>query len=117
LFGKYLETRAKSKTTVAISKLLNLQAKKARVLRDSEEVMVPVEDVVVGDRIIVKPGQKIPVDGVVVKGRTAVDESMLTGQSIPVETDVASDVVAATMTQNDTIEMEATKVVTATALA
>src|SRR5699024_3292013 len=75
LFGKYLETRAKSKTTVAISKLLNLQAKKARVLRDSEEVMVPVEDVVVGDRIIVKPGEKIPVDGVVVKGRTAVDES------------------------------------------
>lgn len=117
LFGKYLETRAKSKTTVAISKLLNLQAKKARVLRDSEEVMVPVEDVVVGDRIIVKPGEKIPVDGVVVKGRTAVDESMLTGESIPVEKDVDSNVVGATMNQNGTIEMEATKVGKETALA
>src|SRR5699024_1687963 len=117
LFGKYLETRAKSKTTVAIYKLLNLQAKKARVLRDSEEVMVPGEDVVVGDRIIVKPGEKIPVDGVVVKGRTAVDESMLTGESIPVEKDVDSNVVGATMNQNGTIEMEATKVGKETALA
>src|SRR5699024_3102248 len=117
LFGKYLETRAKSKTTVAISKLLNLQAKKARVLRDSEEVMMPVEDVVVGDRIIVKPGEKIPVDGVVVKGRTAVDESMLTCESIPVEKDVVSNVVGATMNQNCTIEMEARKVGKETALA
>jgi len=117
LFGKYLETTAKSKTTVAISELLNMQAKQARIIRDGEEMMVPVEQVVVGDRIIVKPGEKIPVDGVVVKGRTAVDESMLTGESIPVEKEVQSKVVGSTMNQNGTIEMETTKVGKDTALA
>src|SRR5699024_10753958 len=65
LFGKYLETNAKSKTTLAISKLLNLQAKEARVIRDGKEVMIPIEEVVVEDRLIVKPGEKIPVDGIV----------------------------------------------------
>src|SRR5699024_4812687 len=117
LFGKYLETRDKSKTSVAISKVLNLKVIIERDFRDCSEVMVEVEDVVVGYRIIVKPGEKIPVDGVVVKGRTAVDESMLTGESIPVEKDVDSNVVGATMNQNGTIEMEATKVGKETALA
>lgn len=117
LFGKYLETTAKSKTTVAISELLNMQAKQARVIRDGEEMMIPVEHVAVGDQVIVKPGEKIPVDGVVLKGRTSVDESMLTGESIPVEKDVQSSVVGSTMNQNGTIEMEATKVGKDTALA
>src|SRR5699024_5341015 len=84
----YLETSAKSRTTMALSKLLNLQAKQARVIRNGEEVMIPVEDVAVGDVMMVKPGEKIPVDGIVVKGRTSVDESMLTGESIPIEKDI-----------------------------
>lgn len=117
LFGKYLETKAKSKTTMAISKLLNLQAKQARVIRNNEETMIPVEEVVLGDRLIVKPGEKIPVDGVVIKGRTAVDESMLTGESLPVEKDLKDTVIGATMNKNGTIEMEATKVGKDTALA
>ncbi|MFU0790299.1 MAG: heavy metal translocating P-type ATPase [Virgibacillus proomii] len=117
LFGKYLETKAKSKTTMAISKLLNLQAKQARVIRDGAEVMIPVEDVVRGDRLIVKPGEKIPVDGVIVKGRTSVDESMLTGESLPVEKATEDTVIGATMNKNGTIEMEATNVGKDTALA
>lgn len=117
LLGKYLEVRAKSQTTQAISRLLNLQAKHARVVRDGEEMMIPVEDVVVGDHLIVKPGEKIPVDGVVVKGSTAVDESMLTGESIPVEKTVGSEVIGATLNKNGTIEMRASKVGKDTALA
>src|SRR5699024_9409679 len=76
LFGKYLESNAKGRTTEAISKLLQLQAKEARVLRNGEEVMIPLEEVVVTDRLIIKPGEKIPVDGVVVRGTTLIDESM-----------------------------------------
>ena len=117
LLGKYLEVRAKSQTTQAISRLLNLQAKHARVVRDGEEMLIPVEDVVVGDHLIVKPGEKIPVDGVVVKGSTAVDESMLTGESIPVEKTVGSEVIGATLNKNGTIEMRASKVGKDTALA
>jgi P-type Cu+ transporter len=117
LFGKYLETSAKSRTTVAISKLLNLQAKQARVLRDGEEVMIPIEEVAVGDRLVVKPGEKIPVDGIVVKGRTSIDESMITGESIPIEKDVHASVIGSTINKNGTIEMEATKVGKDTALA
>ncbi|HLR71924.1 MAG TPA: heavy metal translocating P-type ATPase [Pseudogracilibacillus sp.] len=117
LFGKYLETRAKSRTTHALSKLLNLQAKQARVIRNDEEVMIPIEEVAVEDKLIVKPGEKIPVDGVIVKGRTSIDESMLTGESIPIEKDVGGSVVGSTMNKNGTIEMEATKVGKDTALA
>ena len=117
LFGKYLETSAKSKTTHAISKLLNLQAKQARVLKNGEEVMVAIEAVQVGDRLMVKPGEKVPVDGVVVKGRTAVDESMITGESIPVEKDVDATLIGATLNKNGTVEMVATKVGKDTALA
>ncbi|RDW19418.1 heavy metal translocating P-type ATPase [Oceanobacillus chungangensis] len=117
LFGKYLETRAKSQTTVAISKLLNLQAKQARIVKNGEEVMVPIEDVVVGNRLIVKPGEKIPVDGMVVKGRTSIDESMITGESIPIEKDSGASVIGSTINKNGSIEMEATKVGKDTALA
>ncbi|WP_047986557.1 heavy metal translocating P-type ATPase [Ornithinibacillus californiensis] len=117
LFGKYLETSAKSRTTVAISKLLNLQAKQARVLRNGEETMIPIEDVVVSDRLIVKPGEKIPVDGIVVKGRTSVDESMITGESIPIEKDIDANVIGSTINKNGTIVMEAKKVGKDTALA
>src|SRR5699024_10727918 len=97
LFGKYLEASAKGTTTMAISKLLNLQAKQARVIRNGEEMMIPIEDVTVSDRLVVKPGEKIPVDGVVVKGRTAVDESMITGESIPIEKDQDANVIGSTM--------------------
>lgn len=117
LFGKYLETNAKSRTTAALSELLNLQAKQARVIRSGDEVMIPVEDVVVGDIMLVKPGEKMPVDGVVTKGRTSVDESMLTGESIPIEKDIGADVVGSTINKNGTVEMEATKVGKDTALA
>jgi len=117
LFGKYLYTNAKSRTTQAISKLLSLQAREARVLRNGKEEMIPVEEVVVGDHLIVKPGEKIPVDGLIVKGRTSVDESMITGESIPVEKDVQSEVIGSTINENGTIEIEATKVGKDTALA
>lgn len=117
LFGKYLEAQAKSRTTNALSSLLNLQAKEARVLRDGVETTIPVEEVTVGDRLVVKPGEKIPVDGIVVKGRTSVDESMITGESIPIEKGINATVIGATMNKNGTVEMEATKVGKDTALA
>src|SRR5690625_7672814 len=79
--------------------------------------MITIEEVVVEDRLIVKPGEKIPVDGIVVKGRTSVDESMITGESIPIEKDINSSVIGATINKNGTIEMEATKVGKDTALA
>lgn len=116
LFGKYLEHSAKSQTSTAITKLLNMQAKEARVLRDNEEVMIAVEDVQVGDLLIVKPGEKIPVDGVIVKGASALDESMLTGESMPVEKTVDDEVVGATLNTNGTITMKTTKVGKDTAL-
>ena len=117
LFGTYLETRAKSQTTNAISELLNLQAKEARVIRNGNEMMVPVEEVEAGDHLVVKPGEKIPVDGIIVKGRTSVDESMLTGESIPIEKHKDSPVIGSTLNMNGTIEMRATKVGKDTALA
>ena len=117
LFGKYLEARAKSQTTNALSSLLNLQAKEARVLKNGEEIMIPAHEVVVGDRLVVKPGEKIPVDGMVVKGRTSIDESMITGESIPIEKDIDATVIGSTINKNGSIEMEATKVGKDTALA
>ncbi|WP_077307458.1 heavy metal translocating P-type ATPase [Terribacillus halophilus] len=117
LFGKYLEARAKSQTTNALSKLLHLQAKEARVIRDGKETMIPVEEVEAGDHLLVKPSEKIPVDGIVVKGRTSVDESMLTGESIPIEKDTGAGLIGSTINKNGSIEMEATKVGKDTALA
>lgn len=117
LFGKYLETTAKGRTKTAISKLLQLQVKQARVLRNGKEEMIPIEGVQPGDTLIVKPGEKIPVDGIVIKGRTSVDESMITGESIPVEKSVESPVIGSTLNANGTVQMRATKVGEDTALA
>ncbi|WP_436965928.1 heavy metal translocating P-type ATPase [Staphylococcus shinii] len=117
LFGKYLEARAKSQTTNALSELLNLQAKEARVLRNNEEQMVPLSEVVEGDYLIIKPGEKIPVDGKILKGKTSIDESMLTGESIPVEKTQSDHVIGSTMNKNGVITIEATKVGKDTALA
>ncbi|MEB7745549.1 heavy metal translocating P-type ATPase [Staphylococcus equorum] len=117
LFGKYLETRAKTQTTNALSELLNLQAKEARVLRNQEELMIPLNEVVQSDHLIIKPGEKIPVDGKVIKGTTSIDESMLTGESIPIEKVQNDNVIGSTMNKNGSITVEATKVGKDTALA
>nr|WP_138417303.1 heavy metal translocating P-type ATPase [Aquibacillus sediminis] len=117
LVGKLFEAMAKGRTTAAISQLLNLQAKDATVIRDGEEVKVPLEQVVVGDRLVVKPGEKIPVDGTIVSGKSSIDESMITGESIPVEKTTEDAVIGSTINKNGTIQMEATKVGKDTALA
>ena len=114
--GKFLEARAKGKTSEAIKKLMGLHAKQALVVRDGQEINLPVEDVVVGDIVIVKPGEKIPVDGVVVEGTSSVDESMLTGESLPVEKSSGSQVIGATMNRLGMIRFEATRVGKETAL-
>ncbi len=117
LLGKWLEARAKGKTSDAIKKLMGLQPKTARVMRGDQTLDVPIEQVVVGDIVVVRPGEKIPVDGIVTKGLTAVDQSMLTGESIPVEKKEGDLVVGATMNKNGSIEFQATKVGSETALA
>jgi len=116
LFGKYLEARAKSQTTNALGELLSLQAKEARLLKDNQEIMVPLNHVKLGDYLIIKPGEKIPVDGEVFKGETSIDESMLTGESIPVEKSVGSTLIGSTLNKNGSITMKATKVGNDTAL-
>ncbi|EID44359.1 heavy metal translocating P-type ATPase [Parageobacillus thermoglucosidasius] len=117
LVGKYFEARAKGRTTEAISKLLSLQAKEALVVRDGKEVKVPLEQVAVGDTIIVKPGEKIPVDGIVIAGASAVDESMITGESIPVDKKAGDRVIGATINTTGTLTIRAEKVGKDTALA
>jgi Cu+-exporting ATPase len=115
--GKYLEARAKGHTSDAIKKLLNLQAKTARVVRNGEELEVKVEDVAAGDILLAKPGEKIAVDGVVIEGSTTIDESMLTGESLPVSKDVGDQVIGGTLNKMGMIRYEATKVGKETALA
>lgn len=111
LFGKYLEARAKSRTTNALSELLNLQAKEARIItEDGTERMVPLSQVDVDDTLLIKPGEKIPVDGQIIKGETAVDESMLTGESMPVDKQVNDNVIGSTMNSNGVITIKATNV-------
>ncbi len=117
LVGKLFESLAKGRTTEAISKLLSLQAKEATVIRDGEEFKIPIEEVKVNDTIIVKPGEKIPVDGKVVSGQSAVDEAMITGESIPVEKTAGDSLIGATINKNGTLTMTATKVGKDTALA
>ncbi|MDZ4168315.1 MAG: heavy metal translocating P-type ATPase [Coriobacteriia bacterium] len=117
LLGKLLEARAKGRTGDAIKKLMGLAAKTARVVRGGEEIDVAIEQVVVGDLIVVRPGEKVPVDGVVVTGTSAVDESMLTGESIPVEKGVGDTVIGATMNKLGSFRFRATKVGSDTALA
>jgi Cu+-exporting ATPase len=115
--GKYLEARAKGRTSEAIKKLMSLRAKTARVERDGKELEVPLEDVLVGDIIHVRPGETIPVDGVVTGGRSSVDESMLTGESLPVEKSAGDSVIGATLNKMGSITFEATRVGKETALA
>jgi Cu+-exporting ATPase len=115
--GKLLEARAKGKTGEAIKTLIGLRAKTARVMRDGAEVDIPAEQVQVGDLLIVRPGEKIPVDGVVVGGQSAVDESMLTGESLPVDKNAGDEVMGATLNKQGLLKIEATKVGQETALA
>ena len=115
--GKFLEARAKGRTSEAIKKLMGLRAKTARVVRSDVETEVPVDEVVVGDVVLVRPGEKVPVDGVVLEGRSAVDESMLTGESLPVEKGPGDPVIGATLNKLGLLKFEATKVGRETALA
>jgi Cu+-exporting ATPase len=116
VLGMALEVKAKGKTSEAIKKLVGLQAKTARVVRDGKEVDIPVEEVVVGDHVVVRPGDKVPVDGVVVKGSSSLDESMITGESIPVEKVEGDEVIGATLNKTGSFTFEATRVGKDTAL-
>jgi len=115
--GKYLEARSKIKTGDAIEKLLELQAKTALVIRDGKEVEIPIENVVHGDKIIVKPGGKIPVDGTVIDGKSNVDESMMTGEPVPVSKIIGDKLVAGTINKNGVLTFKATGVGSETLLA
>jgi len=110
LLGRFLEAKAKGQTSQAIKKLIGLQAKTARVVRDGKEIDVPIQDVVVGDLIRVRPGEKIPVDGIVTEGDSSIDESMVTGESIPVEKTIKDIVIGATLNKSGTFLYKATKV-------
>ena len=114
--GKYLEAISKGKTSQAIKKLMGLAPKTATIVRDGKELVIPIDEVIVGDIIIVKPGEKLPVDGEVIEGATAVDEAMLTGESIPVEKTVGSKVIGASINKTGFIKYKATKVGKDTAL-
>ncbi|WP_088830239.1 heavy metal translocating P-type ATPase [Paenibacillus tyrfis] len=117
VMGKWFEALAKGRSSEAIKKLMGLQAKTALVVRDGVELSVPVEEVLAGDVVLVKPGEKIPVDGIVLDGMSAVDESMLTGESIPVEKKPGDAVIGATVNRNGSLRIQATKVGKETALA
>ena len=117
LLGKYLEHRSKSRASSAIKRLLEMGAKTAHVLRDGVEVDVPITEVQLKDRMVVRPGEKIPTDGLVVEGSSAVDESMLTGESVPVDKAVGDDVFGATINATGALIVEATRVGSETALA
>lgn len=117
VLGKLLETRAKGQTSEAIKTLMGLQAKTARVIRDGEGVDIPIEDVLAGDLIFVRAGEKIPVDGEIIEGTTSIDESMLTGESMPVNKKVGDNVIGATVNKHGAFTFKATKVGKETALA
>ena len=114
--GKYLEAISKGKTSQAIKKLMGLAPKTASIVRDGKELVIPIDEVIVGDIVIVKPGEKLPVDGEVIEGATAVDEAMITGESIPVEKTVGSKVIGASINKTGFIKYKATKVGKDTAL-
>lgn len=117
LLGKLFEAKAKGRSSEAIKKLIGLQAKTALVIRDGAELVIPIEEVLVGDTILVKPGEKIPVDGEVIAGNSAVDESMLTGESIPVDKVTGDSLYGSTINKNGSIKIKATKIGRDTALA
>jgi Cu+-exporting ATPase len=110
LLGRLLESRAKGRTGEAIRRLLGLQSKTARVVRDGREIDLPIEKVLAGDSVIVRPGEKIPVDGIIEEGASAVDESMLTGESLPVEKNIGDEVFGATINKTGSFRFKATKV-------
>ena len=116
LLGRMLESRAKGQTGAAIKKLIGLQAKTARVIRDGKEIEIETEEVVPGDIVLVRPGEKIPVDGVLTEGASAIDESMLTGESLPVEKKAGDDIFGATINKTGAFSFKATKVGKDTAL-
>ena len=115
--GKLLEARAKGQTSEAIKKLMGLRAKTAHIVRDGVEIEVPIDQVHVGDIVVVRPGEKIPVDGTVIEGHSAVDESMITGESLPVDKQPGDKVIGATINRQGMLKFEATAVGRETALA
>jgi Cu+-exporting ATPase len=115
--GKMLEARAKGRTSEAIKKLMGLRPRTASVIRDGAEVDVPVEAVALGDIVVVRPGERLPVDGVVLEGYSAVDESMLTGESLPVDKGPGDEVIGGTINKQGVLKFEATRVGSQTALA
>lgn len=117
LLGKLFETLAKGRTSEAIKSLMGLRAKTATVVRDGQEMTIPIEQVIKGDVVMVRPGEKIPVDGLVLEGASAVDEAMLTGESLPVEKSAGDTVIGATINGNGVLKVQATKVGADTALA
>ncbi len=117
LLGRFLEARAKAQTSQAIKKLAQMKPKKARVVREGKEVEIPVEDVKVGDIVVVRPGERIPVDGVVVEGESAVDESMISGESMPVDKKPGDEVIGATINTTGSFRFRASKVGKDTVLA
>ncbi|MDP1728867.1 MAG: heavy metal translocating P-type ATPase, partial [archaeon] len=117
ILGRYLEAIAKGKTSEAIKKLMNMSPKIATVIRNNQEVKIPVDQVVENDVVIVKPGEKIPVDGIILEGETSIDESMITGESMPVEKKIGSQVIGATINKHGSIKFKATKVGANTTLA
>lgn len=117
LLGKYLEARAKGQTSQAIRKLIDLQAKEATIIRDGKEVKIAIEEVQAGDLLLVRPGEKIPTDGEVIEGSSSIDESMITGESMPVKKTQNDKVIGATLNKNGLLKIRATKVGSETALA
>ena len=117
ILGKLFEAKAKGRSSEAIKKLMGLQAKTATVVRDGTEIKILIEEVVAGDIVYVKPGEKIPVDGEIVEGKSAIDESMLTGESIPVDKTIGDGVIGSTINKNGFLKVKATKVGRDTALA
>ncbi len=116
VLGKFLEARAKGKTSEAIKKLIGLSPKQALVIRNKKEILIPADQVIVGDIIKVKPGEKIPVDGIIIEGHTSIDESMITGESLPVEKKKDDKVIGGTLNKNGSIIFKATKVGSETVL-
>jgi len=117
VLGRLLEVRAKGRTSEAIKKLMGMRAKTARVVRDGADVDISIEQVIVGDVVIVRPGEKLPVDGIVIEGSTAIDQSMITGESMPVTRTVGDEVIGATLNKQGMIKFKATRVGRETALA
>jgi Cu+-exporting ATPase len=117
LLGRFLEARAKGQTSAAIKELVGLQPKTALVIRDGQEIEIPIEDVQIGDTILVRPGQRVPVDGIIREGYSSLDESMITGESLPVEKTVGDEVIGATINKTGSFRFEATKVGKDTTLA